>query len=410
MRKTKMKQPPMVSSFGRYKNSFGVISTPSFRKNSNVALVQIYGKHYSLHVLVSNTFHGPPPSEAEQEVLHLNQFPDFRPDSYMHAKARYLAWGTHSKNIIQSYRENTTRRSNAPQRSIPILGKKVNDTEWVPYASANEAARIIGETHSVVIDQGSISAVVNGKKNQTAGFVFKKDESRALPEVLEGEVWKPSQDGTSVSNMQRFKNARGHIYVPILNSGEEYVRVTIKKKKLYFHRLVCEAFHGPMPLDGEHTVDHIDRNPINNTPENLRWATKQEQRVNQPKGDERKSSAPKRSKPILGREVSEVKDDAAAWIPFASANDAARRLGLYQGAITAVVNGRCKTAGNKKKRYEFMLDKAAAEPEILVDDDGRREEWRPAKKWKFVKGGKWVDIFADLSLPGGQGNGISILG
>ena len=204
----------MVSSFGRYKNCRGVISTPSFRKNSNVAQIMIYKKYHYVHVLVCHTFHGPPPSEAEQEVLHLNQHSDFRPDSYMHAKARYLAWGTHSKNIKQSYRENTTRRSSAPQKSIPILGKKVDDTEWVPYASANEAARIIGETHSVDIHRGNISAVVNGKVNQTAGFVFKKDESRALPEVLEGEVWKPSQDGTSVSNKQRFKNAREHITIP----------------------------------------------------------------------------------------------------------------------------------------------------------------------------------------------------
>ena len=126
----------------------------------------------------------------------------------------------------------------------------MDDTEWVPYASVSEATRIIGETHSVDINKGNISAVVNGKITQTAGFVFKKDESRALPEVLEGEVWKPSQDGTSVSNMQRFKNAKGHIYVPNLNSGENYVRVKIKGQTLQFHRLVCEAFHGPMPLEG----------------------------------------------------------------------------------------------------------------------------------------------------------------
>ena len=188
MGKQKRGKIPQVSSFGRVMNSNGRISTPAFRKNSNLAPVGIYGKNHYVRDLVHHTHNGKPPSEAEQEVLHLNQFPDFRPDSYMHAKARYLAYGTHSQNMKQSYQENTTRRSSAPQKSIPILGKKVDDTEWVPYASANEAARIIGETHSVDIHKGSISAVVNGKQNQTAGFVFKKDESRALPEVLEGEV------------------------------------------------------------------------------------------------------------------------------------------------------------------------------------------------------------------------------
>ena len=390
--KTRMK--PQVSSFGRMMIN-GKTSTPAFRKNSNKAQVGIYGKNHYLHRVVQHTFNGPPPSEAEQEVLHLNQFPDFRPDSYMHAKAWLLAWGTRSQNITQSFQENKTRGSSAPPRSKPILGKKMDDDQWVAYASASEAARIIKETHRVVINPGSIWAVLNGKQNQTADFIFKKDESRTLPEVLEGEVWKPSRDGTSVSNQQRFKNAKGHIYVPKLNSGHQYVAVKIKGKRLLFHQVVCEAFHGPKPLEGGHTVDHIDRNPLNNTPDNLRWATRQEQRANQPKGEERKSNAPKRSKPILGREVSE--DDAAAWIPFASANDAARRLGLDPGHISAVVNGQRKTVGNVTtgKRYEFMLDKDAAEPEILTDDDGHVEEWRPVKMWKFVDG-TWVDIFADL--------------
>ena len=341
MGKQKRGKIPQVSSFGRVMNSNGRISTPAFRKNSNLAPVGIYGKNHYVHDLVHHTHNGKPPSEAEQEVLHLNQFPDFRPDSYMHAKAWLLAWGTHSQNMKQSFRENKTRGSGAPQTSKPILGKKVDDDQWVAYASASEAARIIKETHRDVIRPGNISAVVNGKRNQTAGFIFKKDESRTLPDVLEGEVWKPSRDGTSVSNQQRFKNDKGHIYVPKLNSGHQYVAVKIKGKTLPFHKVVCEAFHGKKPKEGGHTVDHIDRNPLNNTPENLRWATRQEQRANQ--GEERKSSAPKLSKPISGREVSE---DDAAWIPFASANDAARRLGLDLGSVSAVVNGQRKTVGN----------------------------------------------------------------
>lgn len=199
--KTRMK--PQVSSWGRWMNSDGVISTPAFRKNSNVAPVQVYGKKHYAHDLVCHTYNGPPPSEAEQEVLHLNQFPDFRPDSYMHAKAWLLAWGTHSQNTKQSHLENKTRGSSADQQSIPILGKKVDDDQWVAYASVSEAARIIG------INSGSISAVVNGKQNQTAGFIFKIDESRALPEVIltddDGHVeeWRPVKkwkfvDGTWV--------------------------------------------------------------------------------------------------------------------------------------------------------------------------------------------------------------------
>lgn len=39
----------------------------------------------------------------------------------------------------------------------------------------------------------------------------------------------------------------------------------------------------------------------------------------------------------------------------------------------------------------------------------KKEQYIPVKMWKFVDG-TWKDVFADLSLPGGQGNRISILG
>tara|TARA_B100000524_G_scaffold331175_1_gene217540 strand:- start:2315 stop:3250 length:936 start_codon:yes stop_codon:yes gene_type:complete len=307
----------------------------------------------------------------------------------MHARASCLKFGTHSQNVIQSHQENTTRRSNAAQMSIPIMGKKVDDDQWVKYSSMKEAVRIIGETHDVVIHQGSISAVVNGKITQTAGFVFKK----AQVEVLEGEIWKPSRDGTFVSNKQRFKNAGGHITIPRLNSGKNYVKVKIGEKTLYFHRLVCEAFKGRDP-SAEHTVDHINGNPLNNTPENLRWATRKEQRANQVEGDERKSCAPKLSKPILGREVG-----TAAWKPYPSIIEAARQLELDTSLVSKVVNGKRKITSNKTtgKKYEFKLDKDASEPEILVDDDGNVEEWRPVKMWKFVDG-TWKDFFANKCM------------
>ena len=111
MGKQKRGEIYQVSSWGRWMNSDGVIFTPAFRKNSNVAPVQVYGKKHYAHDLVCHTYNGPPPSEAEQEVLHLNQFPDFRPDSYMHVKAWLLGFGDRSTNMKQSYRENTARRS-----------------------------------------------------------------------------------------------------------------------------------------------------------------------------------------------------------------------------------------------------------------------------------------------------------
>ncbi len=47
------------------------------------------------------------------------------------------------------------------------------------------------------------------------------------------------------------------------------------------HQIVCTAFHG-VPEDPQLIVDHIDTNRCNNRPENLRWATKLENALNNP--------------------------------------------------------------------------------------------------------------------------------
>jgi len=50
-------------------------------------------------------------------------------------------------------------------------------------------------------------------------------------------------------------------------------------KATLMHVLICHAFHGYPPND-TYTVDHIDRDKVNNMPSNLRWASKSEQTVN----------------------------------------------------------------------------------------------------------------------------------
>jgi hypothetical protein len=46
-------------------------------------------------------------------------------------------------------------------------------------------------------------------------------------------------------------------------------------RNMKVHRLVCEAFHGPPPFEAA-IVMHIDDDPANNRPENLKWATQKE--------------------------------------------------------------------------------------------------------------------------------------
>ena len=100
-------------------------------------------------------------------------------------------------------------------------------------------------------------------------------------------------------------------------------------------------------------MDHIDNNPSNNAPDNLRWATKREQvRHSYDSNKGRKSNAPKRSKPIKGRPLRLNSDgEKEEWVKYPSRGAAARALNLDSGAISACLNGKIKQTGG----YEFKF-------------------------------------------------------
>ena len=66
-------------------------------------------------------------------------------------------------------------------------------------------------------------------------------------------------------------NDWGYVRVGLTNEG--------KKKNFQLHRLLGKAF-----ISGEdethNTIDHIDQNKLNNSLDNLRWATRSEQGIN----------------------------------------------------------------------------------------------------------------------------------
>ena len=66
-------------------------------------------------------------------------------------------------------------------------------------------------------------------------------------------------------------DSHGYLRICLTNEGKE--------KMFKIHRLLGKAF-----IDGEDethiTIDHIDRNKLNNDLSNLRWATKGEQQIN----------------------------------------------------------------------------------------------------------------------------------
>lgn len=88
----------------------------------------------------------------------------------------------------------------------------------------------------------------------------------------DGRVAVPYSDSTAYS-YKRVMSFRE----PSLNSNG-YCCVYLQYKRRLLHRLLAEAFI-PNP-DNKPTVDHIDRNPQNNSLDNLRWATGKEQADN----------------------------------------------------------------------------------------------------------------------------------
>ena len=96
---------------------------------------------------------------------------------------------------------------------------------------------------------------------------------------LSTEQWAaiPFAPGYLVSTEGRIQNSRGWILRPFMGRGYlvqtfSIGGVNIKKS---VHTIVCAVFNGPQP-EGKPHCAHGDGDRMNNRPENLRWATAQE--------------------------------------------------------------------------------------------------------------------------------------
>lgn len=80
------------------------------------------------------------------------------------------------------------------------------------------------------------------------------------------------------SSRSKTKTAPNILKSAALKSGHCYISLG-RKYKFLVHRLVWEAFKGPIPYGYE--IDHKDRNPQNNCLDNLRLSTRAQNRCNQ---------------------------------------------------------------------------------------------------------------------------------
>ena len=170
---TKATTKPQVSSLGRFKSSFGVVSTPKPMKSGYVR-VTCNHKHHLIHVLMAEAF-GLPKRDDQDTVDHMDNDPSSN-------RLENLRWASRSEQVKHSYATNETRGSSAQRTSKPVEARKLGAEEWVPYASSHEAARELG------LKQGNISACCRGKQKQTGGYEFRYGEANEVA-VLPGEVW-----------------------------------------------------------------------------------------------------------------------------------------------------------------------------------------------------------------------------
>jgi len=90
------------------------------------------------------------------------------------------------------------------------------------------------------------------------------------------EDWKQitNYPNYEISNLGNVRNKKGNILALDITRGHYYIKLykDSKGKTKYIHQLLAEAF---IPnLENLSLIDHIDRNPLNNSLDNLRWADK----------------------------------------------------------------------------------------------------------------------------------------
>lgn len=178
--------------------------------------------------------------------------------------------------------------------------------------------------------------------------------------TVEKEIWKPIPGYTKklyeASNLGRIRKCTGYKEYRILHQSENKTT-----KGTYFnsyvvhdlgkgngtpvHQLVCLAFHGEPPDDGQNwEPNHIDGNKHNNRENNLEWMTHQDNMFHALKTGLRSDNL-----------ILEVHDNTTnLWTTYYSINEASRQLSLPRDTIRKAI-GRYKSK-LFMDRWTFKLD------------------------------------------------------
>lgn len=301
------------------------VTLPNFNSN----------KKYQFHRALIECFYETKIS-LDYDIDHVDQ----NPGNNKFNNLQILTKKEHCKKTAEQNPERSKKATKNISQSIISYrvdedGKIINEKK---FDSINQASFILSQTENISTKGiwRRIKKSINTQKCDPSGYywinVFANNDD------LEDEIWRQIPDlrkGMLVSNKGRV--SFGYISVPYKTYGSrvgEYFKFSCDRHSINVHEAVCKAFIGPKPTD-EHTVDHIDRNPENNSVENLRWADRREQAIN------RKSIHP--------IEVYDSKNPGIKLKVFDTATDIAKEYGCNLKAVLRA----CKFNKNKPVGYSI---------------------------------------------------------
>ncbi len=295
--------------------------------------ISINNKKYQKHRFIMECLYNTK-IPAEYDVDHI----DRNPNNNKFKNLQILTRIEHSQKTADT---NPDRGKKAGiKQSKPIKYIKRNRDGIIEkeeiFESQTDAARKLG------IDKSHMRKLIRTKKANRAGETFEEILDDSSKPVL-GEEFKqvPGLTGLFVSNYGRCKNGT-HIMEGFLIDGSEFIkyqRVCFMRKQYLVHTLVLLAFVGPAPSK-EHTVDHIDRNSLNNKLSNLRWATKEEQMLNRSV-----------SRPLQVYNIYTGANIAC----FKTHNELAETYGIQRSCVSRILSLSCYKLSNKHKELSIRF-------------------------------------------------------
>lgn len=155
----------------------------------------------------------------------------------------------------------------------------------------------------------------------------------------------------AVSNTGLLLTIKSGYTTPGSMGSHGYLRVHIAHdsnvhKTVDIHILIAKGFYGTPPVDSDHTVDHLDRNPINNNALNLKWVTKSEQSYNRVTIKEANKSKP----------ITQMLDDGTEIFTWFRTIDAAACYNICATNIAQACKENRLVAGFRWKYCRNTLD------------------------------------------------------